>query len=586
MKRIQFNLSEVFQTTYATIARFPAAVGSTLLLTVLTIYHIELDAEKTDEALQRLLFTTFIGLPWLTGIHLFQEKYIRSSAQRLALWLVALMFLFFVYRFIAPELDLSQMRRSVRFLCVFLIAHLGVAIVWHFRTGSILDFWEYNKNILIRWFIATFYTLVLYLGLNMAMLAVDQLFNVDVRWQFYTYIGIVLAFFFHPVYFLSGFPREDQLSAPRLDYTKALRTLVFYILIPLTALYFVILYAYGIKIAISWTLPRGWVSSLVLGFSGAGLLTYLFNYGLAEKEQNKLSTGFRKYFFYVLAPLVVLLFVAIGRRLDDYGFTPARYFVLLTGIWLLLSSLYFIFSKTDNIKFIPTSLAIFLVVGTMSPWDAFEVSSASQYRRLTTFLGDKGMMEEGKLGKSMSGLDELDKWSVRTMVETIHQNGDGDVLLDLVKDTGTIAEPESDEFLNTFFVATGLEQGLESPEQGEMIYLSSGETGRIPVTGYDWLFNFYLNFNGSDDDLSLSEKDGGILIIGPPVSDTISLQEFLLQLDKKQQLEGSDRRIDQAFEFRTAGYHYKIYFKHLNYHRSPSKLRVDYIDGVLLAAKK
>ena len=119
-----------------------------------------------------------------------------------------------------------------------------------------------------------------------------------------------------------------------------------------------------------------------------------------------------------------------------------------------------------------------------------------------------------------------------------------------------------------------------------MIYLSSRETSRIPVTGYDWLFNFNLNFNGSDGDLSLSEKDGTILIIGPPVSDTIFLQEFLLQLDKKQQLEGSDRRIDQAFEFRTTGHTCKIYFKHLNYQRSPVKLRVDYMHGVLLAAKK
>ena len=160
-------------------------------------------------------------------------------------------------------------------------------------------------------------------------------------------------------------------------YTTAFKNLTKFILIPITAIYFLILYAFSTKILVTWQLPEGWVGKLVLGFSVAGIFTYLLNFMLVKFDDSVVVKGFRRWFFYILLPMVLLLFVAIGRRIGDYGVTEARYVVAISGAWLLLISVYFILSKRDNIKFIPISLAVFSLLTVLGPLSAFKVSERS-----------------------------------------------------------------------------------------------------------------------------------------------------------------------------------------------------------------
>lgn len=584
MKLKNFSIPVLRDSFNIAVTRFPLAIISAFTCGLISIYMIEMDRKLPG--LQRTFFSLAIGLPWLTGIHLLAESYLKSITQKSILFLFGVVFLVFIIIFIAPDFDEDRLERPIRFFSFFIIAHLLVALAPFLKAGNLKRFWEYNKDAFVIWYVGAFYALIIYLGLTMALLAIDKLFDMKVEWKLYAQIFAVIAAGFHPVYVLSNFPNADKPEAIRTSYTKAIRNLCFFILIPLTILYFLILYAYGIKIIDKWELPRGWVSSLVLGFSGIGVITYLLNYLLPDLEENKLSHLFKKYFFYILTPLVILLFVAINRRLTDYGFTPPRYFVLITGIWLFLSCLYFIFSKTDNIKLIPMSLIVFLIFGTMSPFDAFHTSVSSQFKRLAGLLEKNKMLENGKIKSSLAGLEIPDKESVKDLIYALDKMGELNYINSLLSESipfDTIVYHDPRDFL---FEKLGLSQPSEMTEKYETIYLSAADRNDYPIDGYDRIFMFNLYKGNSDDNISLIESGGSSKIVCKKIQDTIPLTDLLLTIDTRHQKSGNEGILDQSFDVNTKTYKYRLYLKNLNYLKGESKLTADYMQAVLLTGKK
>ncbi|MBL7797558.1 MAG: DUF4153 domain-containing protein, partial [Saprospiraceae bacterium] len=249
---------------------------------------------------------------------------------------------------------------------------------------------------------------ILHSGLSLALLAVNELFNLDISGKMYVHLFAVLTGVFQTTFFLYHFPARFQFEEKERSYNVVFKNLCQYILIPIVGLYFLILYAYSIKILVTWDLPQGWVSSLVLGFSVAGIFTYLINYLLPEYSDSKIVQAYRKWFWWVLLPMVGLLFVAIGRRISDYGITPERYFVAHAGVWLLVMCGYFLWSKTDNIKFIPISLGLFVLVAVIGPISAFEVSERNQTTILHSLLEKNGRFEGGVLKAAGSAAPKED----------------------------------------------------------------------------------------------------------------------------------------------------------------------------------
>ncbi|MES1222646.1 MAG: DUF4153 domain-containing protein, partial [Bacteroidota bacterium] len=95
-------------------------------------------------------------------------------------------------------------------------------------------------------------------------------------------------------------------------------------------------------------------------------------------------------------PLIILLFIAIGMRVIDYGITINRYIIILLGVWLTIVCIYFAIGKT-NIKFIPVSLAVIIMIVSFGYWGMFSVSERSQINRLKTILEQGKILKDGKI---------------------------------------------------------------------------------------------------------------------------------------------------------------------------------------------
>jgi hypothetical protein len=105
--------------------------------------------------------------------------------------------------------------------------------------------------------------------------------------------------------------------------------------------------------------------------------------------------SYSRAFYFLLAPLIALLFVAIFKRVNTYGITEERYFVILLACWLAFISLYMIVTGGNKIRMIPVSLCIIAFLSSFGPWGAFNISRNSQVKELTTLLDSNHVLKNG-----------------------------------------------------------------------------------------------------------------------------------------------------------------------------------------------
>ena len=187
---------------------------------------------------------------------------------------------------------------------------------------------------------------------------------------------------------------------------------------PIIIVYLLILYSYTFKIIVSSQWPYGWVSYLVLAFAIAGIFSLLLFYPIKDETQNKWILLFSRFFYIAICPLIILLFLAIERRIREYGITEERYFVFGLACWLAFITVYFLFSKKKNIKIVPVTLCMIAFLISFGPWGAFSISYKSQTKRLIQLLKANNMLsEDQKLVPAKIYLHDGDGGQIKSITE-------------------------------------------------------------------------------------------------------------------------------------------------------------------------
>ncbi|HEY6953078.1 MAG TPA: DUF4153 domain-containing protein, partial [Bacteroidota bacterium] len=361
------HLAEQFAKTFF---RFPFALTSAVVGTAAWIIVID-QGEVTGIAfLENLSFVGMLGISLFTAIALLCERLKAGSTITLlantgGLVLLAVYFMVLPHRlFEAPEAHI------IRYVLFAAGLHFFVAVGPFFRSGEANGFWQFNKSLFLRFLTAGLYSAVLYIGLTAAILAVDHLFEVHLNNKWYFELWVFIVGVFNTWFFLAGVPEDLSQLDSETEYPKGLKVFTQYVLLPLVFIYLVILYAYTVKILIQWDLPKGWVGYLVLGFSILGILSLLLVHPIKDRIENAWIRTISKYYYVALIPLVFLLLFAILRRMDEYGLTERRYFVVVLGIWLGVMSVYFLLSKAKSIKIIPATLCAIAFLTSFGPWGA------------------------------------------------------------------------------------------------------------------------------------------------------------------------------------------------------------------------
>lgn len=378
------------------IKRFPFEILFTLVGCIAATINVELS--NIDYAGQswcwRFITGANLGVLLSLSVTLFSESKQLPLRQKWLLRLVAFFAVIILMVWLNPYEHRSD---TIRFFLLSFAMHLLVAFAAFTQTDTIQGFWQFNKTIFLRILTSVLYSGVLFIGLAAAIAAVNFLFGVDFRSDTYLILWVWITGLFNTLFFLAGVP--DQFSQLSHDdsYPKGLKVFTQYVLIPLATVYVLILLAYETKILLQWQLPKGSVSSLIIGYAIFGILSILLVYPIRQQDENKWIKTYAKSFYFLLIPLLVLFFVAIGVRVFKYGITEYRYLLVVLAFWLLAMSIYFLWSRKQNIKLIPVSLCLLALLAVYGPQSAVSVSSYSQRRILENIFRRNHAYKSGLL---------------------------------------------------------------------------------------------------------------------------------------------------------------------------------------------
>jgi Domain of unknown function (DUF4153) len=411
--------------------RFTLVLGAAAVATVAGLVAT-LPGESTEST--RVLLTATLGLPLLYSLTVSAK---RPDGPAMWRWFGPLSGIAILVAFWWTWSGWSSSIQALRYVQLSVAFHLLAAIAPYKGKGGSNGFWQYNRILFLRFLTAYLYSVVLFAGLAIALVAMDKLFGVPLPSQTYSRLWIVVAFTFNPWFFLAGVPENLEELEQLAEYPTGLRVFTQYVLVPLVALYMTILTLYLVKVIATRAWPNGWIGYLVSSVAVIGLLSWLLLYPLEKREDSKWVRTYTRGFLITLMPAVVMLWLAIYKRVAEYGVTEPRYFLLVLSVWLGGIALFYTFTRSRNIRLIPSSLCALALITFAGPTGAYSLSEGSQSRRLEGILTKSGWLANGHVQQGTKTISVADRKEIsatlRYLLQTHGSGGIGSWLPDSIR---------------------------------------------------------------------------------------------------------------------------------------------------------
>jgi hypothetical protein len=475
---ISKGMKNILTGLYLSLKRFPLTIFLSVSVTAVLITISEL--RPVEDTLSKIAMVLSLGIPLSLCITLFFEKYTSKNIYKLLSYFVAGLFLSLYYFLLLKDMGMVS---TTRYVAVSLALYLAFFFIPYLEGKK--QFELYVITVFTCFFLTVIYSIVLFAGLSAILFTIDSLLEIAIPGELYYYTWLFVVFVFAISYFLSGIPmREEDMTSKA--YPKLLKILLLYIVIPLLTAYTVILYIYFGKIIITRQWPVGLVSHLVLWYSVIVTSVIFFITPLFEK--NNVSTGFLKLAPKVILPLLIMMFISIGIRINAYGITERRYYVVILALWVFSMMLLFSFAKSNKNLLIPITLALLAMISVFGPLSSYSVSKYSQNKRFENILQKNNMLKDGNiiLASNVSKEDKLDLSSILNYFEQNHSLND---LKYLPKDFA-IANME-----NLFGFTYELQNNQYTDDY---FYFTRRDSGKyIDIKGYDYMVDIRTLTHGN-----------------------------------------------------------------------------------------
>ncbi|MBX2833631.1 MAG: DUF4153 domain-containing protein, partial [Micavibrio sp.] len=291
---------------------------------------------------------------------------------------------------------------AAHFCYIFPALLLGVMFAPFLRGGDDLSVWFYNRKLWVGVAISYIALILLAGGASTALWAVEELFDLDFKTQFYSDIWAFAGLVVGPIYALYWVPERFKYTQDDCNDPPGLKFIVNWISAPMVFVYLAILYAYFARIIITGEVPNGHLAYMISGFIGAGVVTYLAAHPLRNEGTLQLRALYKVLFMAMIVPVGFHIY-AIWERIGAYGVTEQRYMLALAAVWFAFLAFGNLRGRLP-IRVIPMVLAALLVLASFGPWGAVSVSGKSQLARLEALLDEHGLVVDGKVVKAKEDL--------------------------------------------------------------------------------------------------------------------------------------------------------------------------------------
>ena len=511
----------------AVLRRFPWTVLAGVVAATAAIIGTTRGADD-DFWVGRLALTAALAIPATLAPALFAEARKPGAAARAGLPAVAVVLLAIFFA-VWPGVD--DKHHAIRYIQLSAALHLAVAFLPFLGARESVAFWQYNRRLFLGFLKSAVFSAVIFVGIAIALGALDKLFGVDVESESYLRIWIVCAFVVNTWIFLSTVPEDLEALESDTEYPKALKVFAQYILTPLAFTYLVILLAYLVKIVAGTEWPSGWIGWLVTSVAVSGLLGFLLVHPLRTDPEEGWIRTYARWLFIGLIPAALMLLVAFWKRILPYGITEPRYLGLVLGLWLLGIAILFTVRPASSIRTIPVTLSLLLLLVLYGPASATSVSVGSQARRLER-LRQTAATDREAAGEASAALRFLLDHHAGPEIG----NALGVEMPAVDWDSLPRYGDRRDSLATRVMAAAGIPYLPNYVRVGEdePFYLGGDESAVVRVTGYDWVRRVHSGSRAVADRATgdsiftlFDSLSGRARIVVPPDTFTFELAPFV-----------------------------------------------------------
>ncbi|MBP6456857.1 MAG: hypothetical protein KA275_09030, partial [Chitinophagaceae bacterium] len=166
--------------------RFPFVLGCSLLATVFLItsnHFFDFNIEQSNFYF-KIGMEAFCGISLFFSFALLREKYKFDTAKKIGLVILGFCFLSLHYFSLPDVNNYLEWFFIIRFIIIFICFQLLVSFIIYHNTEDILFFWQFNVYILQRFFISFLFSILFFIGISSALLAIEKLFSLTISFQY------------------------------------------------------------------------------------------------------------------------------------------------------------------------------------------------------------------------------------------------------------------------------------------------------------------------------------------------------------------------------------------------------------------
>ena len=229
------SLSYLLKNAKSTFLRFPLMLLSAIIAVSVGIYAIECREEINNPfPFVNLILASSIGIPLFFSATILSEKFKNTLRNKLISNLsVVLLLLLIFWSFPNEDSTRNINQPYIKFALYIFAAHLLVSFSPFIFKKQLNGFWQFNRILFLRIITAGIFSGVLFLGLSLAVVAINELFEIKIHEELYFDMLITIGGIFNTLFFANGIPENlDELEQMN-EYPKALKVFAQYILLPL-----------------------------------------------------------------------------------------------------------------------------------------------------------------------------------------------------------------------------------------------------------------------------------------------------------------------------------------------------------------
>lgn len=364
------------------------------IFSVMGIWDIELRAIKNISIADLMISSLYFAMSYMIVKLIITDKNIEiTNAQKSVVYAIVSVIVGLLCYFLIIKVDKSlYLKNQITQMGLFFALFIGMFVAGHFNTE--IDYADYAVKIILAIIESLIYCVTIFIGIVAILYTTKELFKLNFNLSnLIVTCAVVIFFLLNATIILSKFPLKYCEENLKIKWLTPFKFLFTRIIAPLFLIYGSILLLYIIKVVVLKAIPNNIITNLILWY---GLLSVVVLF-VSKTVEDKFIKIYDKVQPIILLILSGMMFYSIGIRISYYGITEGRYMVVMGGVFIVISMIYYLFFNKKTYITIPTTLLILTLISSVGPVSAYNISKIDQKNRLEKILIEENLLVNGEI---------------------------------------------------------------------------------------------------------------------------------------------------------------------------------------------